>query len=75
MDGHGKADRDLGWKQHVLALEAAGGLAWWRGDYPACSRAYAAALELRRAGDDKAALAAAGMVAAVVGSFLIGARA
>jgi predicted ATPase/class 3 adenylate cyclase len=41
------------------ALEAAGGLAWWRGDFQDAIDNYEACLELRRTRDDPAAIAEA----------------
>jgi predicted ATPase len=41
------------------ALEAAGGLAWWRGDFKAAIQNYEACLDLRRTQDDPAAIAEA----------------
>jgi predicted ATPase/class 3 adenylate cyclase len=46
-------------KEQADALEAAGGLAWWRGDFSDCQTAYGACLELRRTLDDPGALAEA----------------
>jgi predicted ATPase/class 3 adenylate cyclase len=46
-------------KEHADALEARGGLAWWRGDFEDCQRSYQECLALRRTLDDPDALAEA----------------
>jgi tetratricopeptide (TPR) repeat protein len=46
-------------KERADALEARGGLAWWRGDFNDCQSAYSECLALRRTLDDPEALAEA----------------
>lgn len=46
-------------EEFAIALEGAGGIFYWMGDWDPTRDYYSRALELRRAGDDKAALAEA----------------
>jgi predicted ATPase/class 3 adenylate cyclase len=66
LEGTDRARRALGLPkaaefpaEHADALEAAGGLAWWRGDFQDAIDNYQACLELRRTQDDPAAIAEA----------------